>query len=145
MNEVSQQWRLPQGQPPEASCSCASCVPLSVDHMAQPDTGQHESGVPSGNLPTTRVRRWISRFNLSMTLLVWMRVQCYWGNHSRSGLPQPRPSPFPQLLQLHRAQFFYHSFGLRPGNFLALLLIDHLSILTTSFTLERGITAKILR
>ena len=31
---------------------------------------------PSGKLPTTRVRRRISRFSRSMTLLVRMRVQC---------------------------------------------------------------------
>ena len=32
--------------------------------------------LPSGKLPTTRVRRRISRFSRSMTLLVRMRVQC---------------------------------------------------------------------
>ena len=35
--------------------------------------------LPSGKLPTTRVRRRISRFSLSMTLLVRMRVQCSLG------------------------------------------------------------------
>lgn len=35
--------------------------------------------LPSGKLPTTRVRRRISRFSLSMTLLVRIRVQCSLG------------------------------------------------------------------
>ena len=35
--------------------------------------------LPSGKLPTTRVRRRISRFSRSMTLLVRMRVQCSLG------------------------------------------------------------------
>ena len=35
--------------------------------------------LPSGKLPTTRVRRRISRFSRSMTLLVWIRVQCSLG------------------------------------------------------------------
>ena len=34
---------------------------------------------PSGNVPTTRVRRRISRFSRSITLLVRMRVQCSLG------------------------------------------------------------------
>ena len=34
---------------------------------------------PSGNVPTTRVRRQISRFSRSITLLVRMRVQCSLG------------------------------------------------------------------
>ncbi|EEG29328.1 hypothetical protein CLOSTMETH_03048 [[Clostridium] methylpentosum DSM 5476] len=47
--------------------------------MAQPGADQHEGRVASGKLPTTRVRRRISRFSLSMTLLVRMRVQCSLG------------------------------------------------------------------
>ena len=35
--------------------------------------------LPSGNVPTTRVRRRISRFSRSITLLVRMRVQCSLG------------------------------------------------------------------
>ena len=35
--------------------------------------------LPSGNAPTTRVRRRISRFSRSITLLVRMRVQCSLG------------------------------------------------------------------
>ena len=34
---------------------------------------------PSGNVPNTRVRRRISRFSRSITLLVRMRVQCSLG------------------------------------------------------------------
>ena len=48
--------------------------------------------LPSGNVPTTRVRRRISRFSRSITLFVRMRVQCArWGNHSRSASPQCHP------------------------------------------------------
>ena len=55
--------------------------------------------LPSGKLPTTRVRRRISRFSLSITLLVRMRVQCSLGKsqyplvarqHTTSGWKKPQ-------------------------------------------------------
>ena len=49
------------------------------------------------------------------------------------------------LLQFHGTEFFYHGFGLFTGCFLALLAWIALSILATSFTLERGVTENTLR
>lgn len=50
------------------------------------------------------------------------------------------------LLQFHGTQFLHHSLSLLPGSFLALLGVDGaLSILATSFTLERGVTENTLR
>ena len=49
------------------------------------------------------------------------------------------------LLQFHRTKFFYDGFDFLPGSFLALLGVDCLSILATSFTLERGVTENTLR
>ena len=51
-------------------------APLGACHMAQTSIGAE---LPSGNVPTTRVRRRISRLSRSITLLVRMRVQCSLG------------------------------------------------------------------
>ena len=51
---------------------------------------------------------------------------------------------FDCLLQFHRTKFFYDGFGFLPGSFFVLLGVNCLSILVTSFTLERGVTENTL-
>ena len=48
-------------------------VPATWRSLAQTSI---RAELPSGNVPTTRVLRRISRFSRSITLLVRMRVQC---------------------------------------------------------------------
>ena len=48
-------------------------VPATCRSLAQTSI---RAELPSGNVPTTRVLRRISRFSRSITLLVRMRVQC---------------------------------------------------------------------
>ena len=51
-------------------------VPATWRSLAQTSI---KAEFPSGNVPTTRVRRRISRFSRSITLLVRMCVQCSLG------------------------------------------------------------------
>ena len=54
--------------------------------------------------------------------------------------------PVPPLNDIVGTEFLHHSLSLLPGSFLALLGVDGaLSILATSFTLERGVTENTLR
>ena len=97
-------------------------VPATWRSLAQTSI---RAELPSGKLPTTRVRRRISRFSLSMTLLVRIRLQCSLG---KSAVGQSLLNAIFYLLcglfQLHSTQFLHHSFGLLPGCFLDLLGVD---------------------
>ena len=97
-------------------------APLGACHMAQPGTDQHQGRVavretahhtgaaadlpvqplndivgaelPSGKLPATRVRRRISLFSRSMTLLVRIRVQgCFGTKEVPAYQKSPKPKP----------------------------------------------------
>ena len=84
--------------------------------------------LPSEKLPTTWGRRRISRFSLSITLLVGMRVQCSLGKSQQvSGSSMPSSTFLSGFFQLHRAQFLHHGLGYLAGRFLALLGMDCLA------------------
>ena len=87
-------------------------------------------------LPTTRMRR-LSRFSLSMTLLVWMWGPMFTG---KIAVSQRFLNAILRLLgglfQLHRVQLLHHGCGFLPGSFLAFLGVDCLEHLCHQLHLE---------
>lgn len=86
----------------EASSKCFIFIYFLLPHW-MPATWRRrvqtsiKAEFPSGKLPTTRVQRRISWFNLSITLLVRMGVQCSLENRSRSSFPQCHLPPAERL------------------------------------------------
>ena len=128
MNEVSQQWRHPQRQPPDASCSCTSCSPpLGAGHMAQPGTDQHESRVAvreAANHTGAAADLPVQPFN---HIIGADAGPMFTGEIAAGdGFFNPVFHLFCRFFQLRGAKFFYHRFCLFPGGFLALLSVDRL-------------------
>ena len=102
--------------------------------------------LPSGKVPTTRVRRRISRLSRSMTLLVRMPVQCSNGNSQWVSVSSTPSSAF---LAASFRFIACSSSTTAPAFSRAAFLLSWawmaLSIFATSFTLEGGVTENTLR
>ena len=120
--------------------------PLSSGHMTQPGTDQHECGIAvreaanhtgvAADLPVQPFNDIIST-DASPVLTGEITV-------SQSLLNAVLHLPG-GLFQFHGTQLLHHCLGLLPGGFLLSWAWIALSILATSFTLERGVTENTLR